>query len=358
MRIILNNLPARAYRKGSFVKTLIKTISPAAIWIGLTFPILAMADIGVYSAREEALIKPLLDRFTQQTGIKVKLLTADADALLKRIEREGEQTPADVYLTVDVTRLIRAQTGGVLQAVKSPVLEQAIPAAYRDPQGYWFGLSLRARVIAYAKDRVKPQDLSGYQDLADPKWRGKICVRSSNSPYNQSLVAAMIARDGAEKTETWARGLVANFARAPKGGDRAQVEAVAAGQCDLALINSYYLAEMLMSKDANEKAAAEKAGLLWPDQAGHGAHMNVSGAGITKSAQHRDEALRLLEFLVSDDAQRWYSASNFEFPVKPGIETSEVLKKFGNFKADTMVLAELGKYQTIAVKLMDRAGWR
>jgi iron(III) transport system substrate-binding protein len=340
------------------VQASIKTFSRALLWISLVTPGLALADIGVYSAREEALIKPLLDRFTQQTGIKVQLLTADADALLKRIEREGDQTPADVYLTVDVTRLIRAQTGGLLQAVKSPVLEQAIPAAYRDPQGHWFGLSLRARVIAYAKDRVKPADLSGYQTLADPRWKGKVCVRSSNSPYNQSLVAAMIAHDGEHKTETWARAFVANFARTPKGGDRAQVEAVAAGLCDLALINSYYLGEMLSSKDTAERAAAAKAGLFWPEQTGHGAHMNISGAGITKSSKHAAEAQRLLEFLVSDDSQRWYSASNFEFPVKAGIEPSDTLKAFGSFTADPLNLAEVGKYQNTAVKLMDRAGWR
>ncbi len=340
------------------MQKLIKGWLRSAVGCAALIPALAAADIGVYSAREEPLIKPLLDRFTQQTGIKVKLLTADADALIKRLEQEGAHSPADVYLTVDVTRLIRAQTQGLLQAVKSPVLEQAIPAAYREPQGHWFGLSLRARVIAYAKDRVQPQEVKSYQDLADPKWRGKVCVRSSNSPYNQSLVASMIAHAGIEKTEAWVRGLVANLARAPKGGDRAQVEAVAAGQCDLALINSYYLAEMLNSKDSGEKAAASKAGLLWPEQSGHGAHMNISGAGITKSAQHRDEAVRLLEFLVSDDAQRWYSSANFEFPVKPGIETSDTLKAFGSFTADPLMLAELGKHQAEAVKLMDRAGWR
>jgi iron(III) transport system substrate-binding protein len=319
---------------------------------------LAAEEVNLYSAREEVLIKPLLDEFSKANGIKVNLVTGGEDALIKRLESEGKNSPADVLLTTDVGRLLRAQQAGVLQPVKSKALEAAIPAQYRDPEGHWFGLSVRSRVMVYAKDRVKPTGLSGYQDLAQPKWKGKVCVRSSSNVYNQSLVASMIARDGVEKTEQWARGLVANFARPPAGGDRDQVKAVAAGQCDLALVNTYYLGGMLHSSDKTEQDAASKVALFWPDQAGRGAHVNISGAGVTKAAKHVDNAVRLLEFLVSDDVQRTYGSHNFEYPIKPNIVVSETLRAWGSFKADDLALSLLGKHNAEAVMLMDRAGWK
>jgi iron(III) transport system substrate-binding protein len=320
-------------------------------------PILAV-QVNLYSARQEALIKPLLDQFTAQAGIKVNLVTGDPDALLMRLKSEGRNSPADLLLTVDVGRLLRAQEAGLLQPVDSAVLHAAIPAQYRDPQGYWFGLSLRARVIVYARDRVSADQLATYEALTDPKWKGKICVRSSSNVYNQSLVAAMIARWGIAKTEAWARGLVANLARPPEGGDRDQIKAVAAGQCDLAIVNTYYLGGMLHSADASEREAAAKVTLFWPDQRGTGAHINVSGAGVTKAAKNRDHALRLLEFMVSDGAQRWYAEKNFEYPVKPGVAISDTLREWGEFVADDLELSLLGKHNAEAVRLMDRAGWK
>ncbi|MBL1143023.1 MAG: Fe(3+) ABC transporter substrate-binding protein [Proteobacteria bacterium] len=316
------------------------------------------AEVNIYSARKEALIKPLLDQFTEETGIEINIVTGQADTLLKRLEVEGKNTPADILLTVDVARLVRAKEKGLFQAVDSEILKKSIPEHYRDNDNQWFGLSLRSRVIIYAPDRVKEEDLSSYEDLADSKWKNRVCVRSSSNVYNQSLVAAMVANQGVEKTEAWAKGLVSNFARPPKGGDRDQIKAVAAGVCDVALVNTYYLAGMLASTQKNEVTAAKKIKLFWPDQNGRGAHMNVSGAGLLKPARHKKEAIQLLEYLVSDKAQRWYAETNHEYSINESIESSPVLKSWGKFKADKLNLNLLGKYNTDAVLLMDRAGWK
>jgi len=267
-------------------------------------------------------------------------------------------SPADVLITADAGRLHRAKSQNLVQPIQSDVLEAAIPAAYRDPDNTWFGLSLRARVIMYAPDRVDPSELSTYEALADPKWRGRLCVRSSSNIYNQSLTAALIAHHGAEKVEQWARGVVANFARPPAGGDRDQIQAVAAGQCDVAISNTYYLGGMLRSDDPAVRAAAEKVRVFWPSQDAQGAHVNVSGAGVTKAAKNRDNAVRLLEFMVSDEAQRWYAEGNSEFPVKPGVPLSPVLESWGPFKADDLNLAKLGEGNAEAVRVLDRAGWK
>jgi len=316
------------------------------------------AEVNIYSARQEALIKPLLDRYSEQTGTTVNLVTGGADALIKRLELEADNTPADVLLTVDVGRLFRAKQAGVLRPVHSEKLESVVPEIYRDPQAYWYGLSLRARVIVYARDRVAPDQLSTYRALAKPVWRNRICIRSSTNVYNQSLVAAMIVHHGAEATETWARGLVENFARPPRGGDRDQIKAVAAGQCDLAVVNTYYLAGMLESNIAEERNAAERLALFWPNQSGRGAHINISGAGVTRAAKNADEAVRLLEFLVDKEAQSWYARVNYEFPVRPDVEKSDLLKQWGDFKADPIPLEQLGIRNAAAVRLMDRAGWK
>jgi iron(III) transport system substrate-binding protein len=316
------------------------------------------AEVNIYSARKEALIKPLLDKFTKETGINVNLVTGKADTLLKRIEVEGMNSPADILLTVDVARLVRTKEAGLFQTINSEVLENSIPEHYRDTDKQWFGLSLRSRVIVYAPDRVKEGELSSYEDLADSKWKDRVCVRSSSNVYNQSLVAAMVANEGVEKTEAWAKGLVNNFARPPKGGDRDQIKAVAAGVCDVALVNTYYLAGMLTSTQKDEVAAAKKIKLFWPDQNGRGAHMNVSGAGILKPAKHKEEAIKLLEFLVSDEAQHWYAETNHEYSINENIESSPILKSWGTFKADNLNLSLLGKYNKDAVLLMDRAGWK
>lgn len=329
----------------------------------LLAPAVQAEQVNIYSARNEALIKPLLDRFSEQTGIRVNLVTGEADALLKRLQFEGRNTPADVFLTVDVGRLHQARIRDLLQPIESEVLTAYIPEAYRDTEGYWYGLSLRSRVIAYAPDRVSAHDLPDYEQLADDVWRGRLCVRSSSNVYNRSLVASLIAHHGVEYTENWARGLVANFARPPQGGDRDQIKAVAVGQCDIALVNTYYIAGMLASGQRQEVEAAESVAVHWPNQAGEdmagrGAHVNISGAGITRAARHKEAALKLLEFMISEEAQQWYAEANHEYPVRNGIEPSDLLLSWGRFKADDLNLGKLGEYDAEAVRVMDRAGWR
>jgi iron(III) transport system substrate-binding protein len=316
------------------------------------------AEVNVYSGREENLIKPLLDRFTTETGISVNLITAGADELTTRLELEGANSPADLLLTVDVGRLLRAKDLSLLQAVDSDLLESQIPAQYRDSEGQWFGVSLRARVVVYDKERVDPAQLSTYEDLVDPTWRGQICVRSSSNIYNQSMTAAMISHLGVEATEQWARGLVANFARQPQGGDRDQIAAVAIGQCQLAIVNTYYLAGMMSATSAEQREQASKVGVFWPNQQDRGTHINISGLGLTAHAPNRTEAVQLLEYLVSDEAQTWYAETNNEFPVRPGVPVSAALQGWGEFKADELALQQLGIHNAESVRLMDRAGWR
>lgn len=323
-----------------------------------TPPAIASGEVNLYSARKEELIKPLLDRFTADTGIKVNLVTGKADALLKRLESEGRNTPADLLLTTDAGRLYRAYEAGLLQPVRSEILERDIPAIYRDPEGYWFGVSVRARVLMYARDRLNAAALSTYEDLADPRWKGRICIRSSDNIYNQSLISSMIVAHGEEETEAWAKGLVANLARPPQGGDRDQIKAVAAGQCDVAVANTYYLGGMLNSSDPAQREAAAKIAVFWPNQADRGTHVNVSGAGVTKYARNRDNAVLLLEFMATDESQRWYADANLEYPVRDGVALNETLQSWGTYKADTINLAELGRHNATAVRLMDRAGWK
>jgi iron(III) transport system substrate-binding protein len=245
-----------------------------------------------------------------------------------------------------------------LQPVNSRVLEQRIPANYREPGGHWVGLSIRARVFMYARERVDPATLSTYEALSEPAWKGRICIRSSNNIYNQSLVAALIAAQGEAATETWARGLIANLARPPQGGDRDQIKAVAAGQCDVAVANTYYLGGMLESSDPAQRAAAAQVAVFWPNQDGRGTHVNVSGAGVVRHAKHRDNAVRLLEYLTTDEAQQWYAETNHEYPVVAGVALSGTLAAWGRFKADPLDLDTLGRNNAAAVRLMDRAGWR
>jgi len=316
------------------------------------------ADVNVYSARKDALITPLLDQFSKETGIKVNLITGKADALLSRIAAEGAATPADVFITVDAGRLHRARIAGVLDPIKSDIINKRVPANLRDPEGFWIGLTLRARPIFYAKDRVNPSTLTTYEALTDAQWHGKICIRSSGNIYNQSLVASMIATTGIEATENWARGMVNNFARKPTGGDTDQIYAVAAGQCDLAIANTYYYGRLLDSEKKSDRETAEKVGVFWPNQSDRGTHVNVSGAAITKYSKNRDEAIQLLEFMVSDAAQTYYAEINHEYPVVPSASVSTSIKTLGEFTSDTVNLSMLGVYNTDAVKLMDRVGWQ
>lgn len=319
---------------------------------------LTSSELNIYSARKEALIKPLLDRFSEATGTQINLVTGKGDAMLTRLQSEGINSPADLLLTVDAGRLYRAQQAGVLQPMISELLNAAIPQHLRSTDDQWFGLSVRARVIVYAKDRVGVKQLSNYEALAEPRWRGKVCVRSSSNIYNQSLVASMLATEGMQHTETWLEGLVANFARTPAGGDRDQIKAVAAGLCDVAIVNSYYLGGMLRSSDPAQLKAASSVGLFWPNQDGRGTHINISGAGVTRSSQNPELAAQLIAFLASDESQRWYAEMNNEFPVRADIEVSETLRTWGGFDADQLNVTELGRNNANAIMAMDRAGWK
>ena len=317
-------------------------------------------EINVYSARQEALIKPLLKQFSDHTGVRVNLVTGKADALLTRLELEGEKSPADVLVTIDAGRLHRAKTAGLLHKVSSDLLRNTIPDNYRDPDGYWYGLSSRARIIM-ATAGIDTKTVNSYEALAAPSLRGKICIRSSGNIYNQSLVASMIAAHGSRAALEWTRGLVANFARPPTGGDRDQVLAAAGGLCDIAVANTYYLAMMLSGDDARQREAAQAITVVWPNQNGRGAHVNVSGAGVTAAAAKRGDAAeaatKLIEYLVSAPAQHWYAEANNEYPIRPDVEISGTLQKWGAFKHDPLRLEKLGELNAEAVKLMDKAGW-
>jgi len=315
-------------------------------------------EVNLYSARQEALIKPLLEAFTNDTGIQVNVISSKADALLKRIQSEGINSPADVLLTTDAGRLSRAKEAGIFEAIDSKVLIDNIPSNYRDLDSMWFGLSTRLRPIMIVNNSNLEKPLS-YEDLVKPIYQGKICVRSSSNIYNQSLISTMINRLGEEVTEKWAIGFVANFARKPQGGDRDQIRAAAAGQCELVIANTYYLAQMLAdTAEKSDQEAAKKLSVIWPNQDDRGAHINISGAGVLKSAPNKDNGIKLIEFLTSDVAQKIYADVNYEYPVKDGIETNAILGAWGDYKADDIQLGKLGEYNAAAVRLMDRAGWK
>ncbi|MCB5161151.1 Fe(3+) ABC transporter substrate-binding protein [Marinomonas algarum] len=321
---------------------------------------IASGEVNVYSARNEALIAPLLDTFSKENDVKVNLITGKADALLSRLQSEGDASPADVFITVDAGRLYRAKEAGVLQPFETKQLNKVVPEHLKDREGYWYGLSQRSRVIFYNPENVNAAQLSTYEDLADPKWKGKICIRSSSNIYNQSLVASMIDAHGEAKTLDWAKGLVANFARPPAGGDTDQIKAVAAGVCDVAVANTYYFGRLGLSKQSSDRAIFDKLAMHWPNQASNqrGAHVNVSGIGITASSQNIDNAKKLIDFLTNDQSQTWYANVNNEYAVVDGIAPPKSLAKFGEFKADTVSLSVLGENNRKAVELMDKAGWK
>jgi iron(III) transport system substrate-binding protein len=315
--------------------------------------------LNLYSSRHYQTDEALYSDFTRQTGIRIHRIEAPEDALIERLRNEGAASPGDVLVTVDAGRLWRAEQLGLFQPVKSAALQSRVPEHLRHPDGLWFGFSTRARVIVYNKEAVKPAQIRRYEDLADPKWKGKVCMRSSSSVYNLSLAAALISHAGEHKTEEWARGVVANFARAPKGGDTDQIKAVAAGECALTLANTYYYARLVKSSKPDEREAVAKTGVLWPNQEGHGAHINISGAGVLKNAPHREEAVRFLEYLAGNDAQRYFADGNNEYPVvKSAAIDNPALSALGDFKADTLNVSALGRNQPAAQKLYDRAGWR
>jgi len=333
-------------------------------WLSLAGAVLSLplaanaAEVNVYSARQEALIKPQLELFTAQTGIKVNLITAGDNALIERLKSEGRNSPADVLLTADVGRMGRAVEQQLLQPIRSAALERLIPEIYRDPDGLWFGLSVRARPIFYNKAKVKPEELSTYDALTDAKWKGRLLVRSSTHVYNQSLVASMIAHSGVAAAEKWAKGFADNLARKPQGGDGDQLLALAAGEGDVALANTYYFGRMLASEAGDQRTVAAKIGLFWSDQQGRGVHVNVSTGAVARHAPNREQAIRFLEYLASDDAQRVYAEVVHEFPIRQGIAPSSIVAGFGTFKADTVALKQLTVHNAEAVRIFDRVGWR
>ena len=315
--------------------------------------------VNVYSGRHYQTDEALYSGFTKATGIKVNRIEAGEDAIIERIRNEGERSPADVMITVDAGRLWRAEQLGLFQPVKSAILDKRIPANLREPGGQWFGFSQRARVIAYNKARVQPGEITSYEQLADPKWKGRVCMRSSTNIYNLSLLGALIDHLGAQKAEEWAKAVRANLAQEPKGGDTDQLKHVAAGACDVTVSNQYYYARLARSQKPDERQVAEKLALVFPNQKTWGTHVNISGAGVLKHAPHREAAVKFLEYLASDDAQRYFADGNNEWPVVPGVKVDNpVLNALGDFKADRLNVAALVKNQPESQKIYDRVAWK
>jgi iron(III) transport system substrate-binding protein len=313
--------------------------------------------VNVYSSRHYDSDKDLFRRFTQATGIRVNVVEAPDDQLIERIRSEGNNSPADILFTVDAGRLWRAQEAGIFQPVNSPILTRSIPSAVREPGNHWFGFTRRARVIMYHKDRVKPNEISTYEELADPKWRGQVLIRSSRNVYNQSLVGALIRHIGQARTEKWAQGVAQNLARPPQGGDTDQIRAVAAGAGSLAVSNTYYLARLLKSPKPEDRELAQKIGVIFPNQNSWGTHVNISGAGLVKTAPNQRNAQRFLEFLATREAQEALAKGNNEYPVVAGVPIDPVVASFGTFKADPINASVFGRNNALALKITDRAGW-
>jgi iron(III) transport system substrate-binding protein len=314
------------------------------------------AEVNVYSYRQPFLIDPLFKDFTAKTGIKVNVIFAEK-GLIERMEAEGRNSPADVMLTVDVGNLMQAVAAGVSQPIHSEVLEAAIPPNYRAADGQWFGLTRRARVVYASKERVKLDHIT-YEDLADPKWRGKICIRSGQHVYNVALIASMIAAHGEPWTETWLKGVKANLARKPAGDDRMQVKGVYAGECDIAIGNTYYMGAMLQNdKEPEQKDWANSVTMLFPNTDDRGTHINISGAVVAKYAPHKENALKLLEFLASDEGQKDYAEVNNEYPVKDGVPWSKLVQSWGKFKPDPISLEEIAALRKKASELVDKVNF-
>lgn len=309
-------------------------------------------EVVVYSARNEQLIKPLFDAYKKETGVDVKFITDKEGPLMQRLKSEGNNTPADILLTVDAGNLWQASHEGLLKPVKSAALESNVPAHLRDPKGEWFGLSIRARTIFYNTSRVKPQELSSYEDLATAKWKGRLCLRTSKKVYNQSLVAMLMAEHGEAKAEQIVKGWVGNLATDVFPDDTKMLEAIGAGQCDVGIANTYYYGRLM------EKNPKLPIGIFWANQKGSGTHVNISGAGVTRYAKNEKGAVRLLEWLSSDKAQNLYADSNMEFPVNPKVKSDPKVAVWGDFKHNYINVAKAGELQAAAVKLMDRAGYR
>ena len=337
------------------------SIAGIALILGCA-PLLVFAQakpLNLYSSRHYQTDEALYANFTKLTGIPVKRIEAGDDPLIERLKNEGSASPGDVLVTVDAGRLWRAEQLGLLQPITSSVLAARLPDHMRAVNDQWFGFSARARVIVYNKKTVNPADAQNYEDLAHPKLKGKVCTRSSSHVYNLSLMSALIEHWGERKAEDWARGVVANFARAPKGGDTDQIRAVAAGECAVAISNSYYYVRLLKSEKPEDRKAMQSVGLIWPNQKSFGTHMNISGGGVLKHAPHRAAAIQYLEYLASDSAQNYFASGNNEWPVAKGVKPDNpALVALGDFKADTLNISSLGKNQPLAQKIFDRAGYK
>lgn len=311
-------------------------------------------EIVVYTSRKEHLVKPFFEQFTSETGIEINYITDSEAALISRLKAEGERTPADVFITVDAGNLWLATQEGVLQPIESDALEASIPESLQDPENHWFGLTVRARTIVYSTERVKPEELTTYEALGDKQWKGRLCLRTSKKVYNQSLVAMLIARYGEEKTQQIVENWVANLASDPFSNDTKVMNAITAGVCDVGIVNTYYFGRLQKENPAIPLA------LYWPDQSaeGYGVHVNVSGAGITKHSDNKENALRLIEWLASEEAQQMFAGLNMEYPANENVEPTEEVAAWGQFKADSTNLSKAGELQPAAVKLMDRAGYK
>ncbi|MFN7224134.1 MAG: Fe(3+) ABC transporter substrate-binding protein [Paracoccaceae bacterium] len=307
-------------------------------------------EINIYSHRQPELIQPIIDAFTAETGIKVNVAFVDK-GMSERLVAEGKRSPADLVLTVDIARLTQVVEAGVIQPVTSQVLEANIPASLRDEAGMWFGVTTRARIVYASKDRVAPGEVTTYEDLADAKWQGRICIRSGTNDYNVALTAAVIAHHGEDATRAWLNGVKANLARKPDGGDRDQVKAIAAGECDIAVGNTYYIGQMLA--DPDQRAAAEAVNIVFPTFTDGGTHVNVSGVAMTKAAPNKENALRFMEWLSGAEAQGIYAEANYEFPANPAVPPSELVASWGEFVPDTKPLTEVAKLRPAALRLME-----
>jgi iron(III) transport system substrate-binding protein len=335
-------------------------IAAAALFAGIVSGAAAQDKVvNLYSSRHYHTDEALYAGFTKATGIRVNRIEAGEDALIERIRSEGARSPADVLITVDAGRLWRAEQMGLFRPIRSALLEARVPANFREPGGHWFGFSLRARVIAYNKAKVRPEEVQNYEDLADAKWKGRLCMRSSSNIYNLSLMGALIEHLGEAKAEAWARSVRANLARDPKGGDTDQLKAVAAGECDVTISNQYYYARLARSQKAEDRAVAASVGIVFPNQNSWGTHVNISGAGVLKHAPNRDAAVKFLEYLASDEAQRYFADGNNEWAVVPGVKLDNpVLSAFGEFRHDRLNVAVLGRNQPASQKLYDRVAWK
>ena len=338
-----------------------KTNLVSFIFFVVTFiytPYLMSKEINIYSHRQPFLINPFLELFTKDTGIKTNVVYSKK-GLAQRLKAEGENSPADVILTVDIGRLYIYDDLDLLSSIKSKNLIKNIPAYLRSPENTWFGLSKRARVIVVNNTKIKEGEITRLEDLADPKWKGQICTRPGSHVYNRGIMASVLAEYGEERAEKWAEGLVANFAKRPQGNDRAQVKAIYEGECTIAIINNYYYGKLKFSEDPEQRKWVENVRLIFPNQGDgdRGAHVNISGGGVAKYSQNKEEALALLEFLTSEKAQKLYGEINFEYPVNPNVSPSDELQKWGKFREDNLPIIKIAELAPNAQKIIDRVGW-